>query len=96
MVESSLYCLMDWFDSPGEVEILLLGSVPHHQDTLSVPPEACEALLTATADVIEQTIPDDNAGERAVWNELRADLAALTRENSAYSPSPKHKGPLSL
>ncbi len=35
MVEQALYCLMYGFDSPGEIEILLLGSVPHHNDTLN-------------------------------------------------------------
>src|SRR5690625_6177142 len=48
MVENSLYCLMSWFESPGEIEMLLAGSVPHHEETLRVPPHWYEELLEAT------------------------------------------------
>jgi len=29
MVERVIYCVMGWFEFPGEIEIMLLGSVPH-------------------------------------------------------------------
>ena len=77
MVEMALYCLMHWFDSPGEIEILLQGSVPHHNDTLKVPPEAYRGLLQATAEVIRDTIPPDRPDELAVWREVGEDLAGL-------------------
>ena len=86
MVENSLYCLMSWFTSPGEIEMLLAGSVPHHKETLQVPPHWYEELLEATAEVIAATIPADQTDERAAWDELRRDLRALIR-NSAPIPS---------
>lgn len=84
MVEQALYCLMYWFESPGEIEILLLGSVPHHNDTLNVPPRVYSELLNATADIVEGTIPRTNADEIAVWRELRDDLSKLILESSKY------------
>ncbi len=77
MVERSLYCLMNWVESPGEVEILLLGSVPHHGDTLRIPPDFYQGLLTATADVIGQTIPPDNRDEREVWEHVCRELGEV-------------------
>ncbi len=82
MVERALYCLMTWFESPGEIDIMLSGSVPHHQDTLQVPPQFYLELINATADVIEGTIPPANPDEAAVWRELRSELRQIV-ENSA-------------
>ena len=36
MVEQRPYCLMTWFECPGEVTGLLMTSVPHHKQTLEV------------------------------------------------------------
>ncbi len=80
MIENSLHCLMHWFDSPGEIEILLSGSVPHHADTLQVPPEWYADLLEATADVIRATIPPENDNELAVWDEARNDLRTVIED----------------
>lgn len=77
MIENTLYCLMHWFSSPGEIEILLLGSVPHHHDTLHIPADWYVDLIEATADVIAETIPAENTAELAVWNELRSDLRGV-------------------
>lgn len=82
MIENSLYCLMYWFELPGEIEILLTGSVPHHSDTLQVPPKWYGELIEATADVIAATIPAENARELAVWDELRTDLRDLIEQCS--------------
>lgn len=84
MVEQALYCLMYWFDSPGEIEILLLGSVPHHNDTLHVPPDAYRELLVAAADVVEETIPLENSEELAVWEHLRSELTELIDRSSKF------------
>lgn len=86
MVENSLYCLMSWFESPGEIEMLLAGSVPHHEETLQVPPHWYEALLEATAAVIAATIPADQHDELAVWRELRHDLRTLIRNSASAAP----------
>jgi len=84
MVERALYCLMYWFQSPGEIEILLSGSVMHHNDTLKVPPEWYSGLIEATAEVIVATIPADQAGERAVWEELRRNLSDLVEQSRQF------------
>ena len=84
----NLYCLMYWYDSPGEVEILLTGSVPHHSDTLDVPPNLYLELLDATAGVIEETIPADNREERRVWTELCEDLRQVIRDSGRFALRP--------
>jgi len=88
MVEQALYCLMNWFESPGEVEIVLLGSVPHHNDTLRVPPEAYQGLLQATAEVIGDTIPSGNTAERAAWKRLREDLDEVIEASRKHISRP--------
>lgn len=74
MVEQSVYCLMQWFKSPLEIEILLHDTVPHHRETLNIPTSAYKDLLIATADIIGGSIPAENGTEKAVWNELREQL----------------------
>lgn len=85
MVSQALYCLMSWFDSPGEIEIVLLGSVPHHAQTLEVPPDWYGGLLAALADTIGATIPDDAAQERALWGELKAELLGVIEQSALYA-----------
>jgi hypothetical protein len=80
MVERALYCLMYWFESPGEIEILLSGSVLHHNDTLRVPPEWYGGLIDATTDVIVGTIPPDHGPELDVWDELRRELHGVIQQ----------------
>jgi hypothetical protein len=82
MIENALYCLMYWFESPGEIEILLGGSVLHHNDTLGVSPEWYHELLDAVAAVIADTIPVENSEELTVWGELRDDLRILINDCS--------------
>ena len=83
MVERTLYCLMTWLKCPGEIEIMLMGSVPHHSVTLSVPTEHFNGFLMATIDTIEETIPKDNAEELAVLQGLRLDLGELIETSAA-------------
>lgn len=80
MIENSLHCLMNWFASPGEIEILLGGSVLHHNATLNVPPNWYSDLLETTAEVIAETIPADKPEELAVWNEVRRDLRGVIED----------------
>lgn len=84
MIENSLYCLMYWFDSPGEIEIMLGESVLHHNDTLNVPPAWYRDLIEATAEVIAETIPANNASELATWEELRRDLQGLVDNSRQF------------
>ena len=74
MVERTLHCLMNWFESPGEIEILLSGSVLHHNDTLQVRPEWYGGLIDATAAAIAQTIPANQDAEHAAWQKLCREL----------------------
>jgi hypothetical protein len=84
MVERVLYCLMVWFESPGEIEIMLSGSVLHHSDTLHVGPDWFAGFLDAAADVIAGTIPAECSDEHAVWEELRRDLLSLIEQSGRY------------
>lgn len=84
MIENSLYCLMYWFESPGEIKILLSNSVPHHSDTLEVPPQWYAELIETTAEVVATTIPPENTLELTVWDELRSDLAKLIKQYGQY------------
>jgi len=88
MIQQAIYCLMNWFESPGEVEIVLLGSVPHHNDTLKVPPEVYQGLLQATAEVIGDSIPEANARERSAWQSLCRDLDAVIDQSRMYITRP--------
>jgi hypothetical protein len=83
-----LYCLMQWLESPGEIEMLLTGSVIHHNDTLHIPPTWFDELVKATADIIVETVPAEHSAEIAVWEDLRNDLHKLIVESShqVYMP----------
>ena len=84
MVEQALYCVMNWFDRPGEIEIILLGSVPHHGDTLMVDPSWYEGLIAATGTVLAATVPAGAADERAVWAEVDGELRALVCQSAVW------------
>jgi hypothetical protein len=84
MVQQSLYCLMEWLASPGEIEIVLIGTVPHHAETLDVPPALFTGFLDAVADTVAETIPPDHAAERALWDEIRADLCTIIDQAAQF------------
>lgn len=85
MVEQALYCLMEWYDSPGEIEIILLGTVPHHIETLHIQPRHFSELINAVCETIVATIPPGNAEEMAVWRELQGELMALFDASAQYA-----------
>lgn len=74
MVETALFCLLDWLDEPYEVVSLLTSSVPHHQGTLNVPLPWYEGLIAAVLDTIAATIPADAEAEQAVCSALRRQM----------------------
>lgn len=89
MVEQALYCVIYWFESPGEVEIVLLNTIPHHIETLGVTVEMFSRLITAVCDTVVAIIPADAEDERAVWQKLHVDLMGLCAESAQYAhPSP--------
>lgn len=77
MVENTLFCLMYWFESRLEVEILLANSVPHHEGTLAVYGEWYAGLVDAVVDVVTAATPADESAAHAVWDELRAALRSF-------------------
>lgn len=75
MVENVLYCIMQWFERPEEIRIILYGSVPHHQETLKVGADWYEAMLASGVDLIVGTIPPEESQELALWEEIRQGFA---------------------
>jgi len=85
MVEQALYCLMEWYESPGEVEIILLSTVPHHIETLHIEPNHFSELIIAVCETIVSTIPPENTEELGVWAELRVELMNLFEQSAKYA-----------
>lgn len=85
MIENTLYCLMRWFEAEGEITIMLLESIPHHDETLHVPVDWYEDFIDVTAEIVATTIPRDNAEELRVWNEVRNDLRQVIDTARALS-----------
>jgi hypothetical protein len=85
MVSQVLYCLMEWLDSPGEIEIILLTTVPHHADTLHVSPHLFTGLITAVSETVAETIPAEALDERAVWADLHGVLVGVVAEGAIYA-----------
>lgn len=93
MVEQVLYCMMRWFEYPGEVEIVLNTTIPHHIVTLGVSDNIFSGLLEAVCDIVETTIPEDAADERELLRGLRKDLLELCAASAAHAfPVPHHAG----
>jgi AcrR family transcriptional regulator len=88
MVEQALYCLMEWYNAPAEIEIILTNTVPHHAETLGVRPQLFSELIAAVCDTIAATIPAHEAGERAVWRELREEMQRLVDEGARFAHPP--------
>ena len=85
MVEQVLYCLMTLLDCPGEIEFTLRDSVPHHSNELKVAPHWYTGLIDAVFDVLGSSIPPDDAGGLAVWNELRTQMRAYTAQGVSFA-----------
>jgi len=88
MVEQVLYCLMEWYECPGEIEFILLNTIPHHIDTLGIAPEHFAELLLLVCDTIAGTIPVDQPDERAVLAGLRATMLDLYSQGASYARTP--------
>tara|TARA_R110002033_G_scaffold166169_1_gene204581 strand:+ start:770 stop:1195 length:426 start_codon:yes stop_codon:yes gene_type:complete len=80
MVESVIYCLMNWYDRPDEIRIMFSSTVPHHEDTLNVSNEWFSGLISAAINVISNTIPSTRKDELEVWHEIHAGLETLVDE----------------
>ena len=85
MVEQVLYCLMEWIDSPGEIEIILISTIPHHIETLGVEANQFTDLVTAVVEVIAQTIPADRPEEAEVWHGIAAEIAEVMAIGASHA-----------
>lgn len=88
MIEQSLYCLMQWFESPDTVRIIIVGTLPHHVETLEVSLDSFAGLMDAICDTIVDTIPVDLPDELAIWAELREAMHDLFRQGQKFLHTP--------
>ncbi len=83
MIDNCLYCIMTFPESPVEVQIVLLGSIPHHAGTLDVSALHYTGLLDAMLDVLVETVPAGAGDELALWAEIRSGLHAMIDKSAA-------------
>lgn len=74
MVANSIFFFMTWVTNGPEVRLALQQSVPHHRDTLQVPPAWYRGLLDCVIDVIVSTVPTTLGHEISVVESIRTDL----------------------
>lgn len=77
MVESVVYCLMTWLNRPEEIRIMFGSTVPHHEETLHVNSDWFSGLVDAAVHVINETIPEAQQDERALWEEIHKGINDL-------------------
>ncbi|QTD56836.1 hypothetical protein [Parasphingorhabdus cellanae] len=77
MVESVVYCLMNWLESPQEIGIIFGSTVPHHEQTLHVQSNWFSGLVDAAVYVIVATIPEAQQEEHALWAEIHQGVDAM-------------------
>lgn len=80
MVESVIYCLMNWYDRPEEIRIMFGSTVPHHKHALNVSNEWFAGLIDAAITIISDTVPETSTDELAVWAEMRTGFKTLVEE----------------
>lgn len=80
MVDSVLYCLMNWIDRPEEIRIMFGRTVPHHEETLHVHIDWFGGLVDAAVQIIMETIPESRRDEREVWTGIHRELTDLIRD----------------
>ncbi len=80
MVESVVYCLINWYDRPEEIRIMFGSTVPHHKHALNVSNEWFAGLIDAAITIISDTVPATSGDELAVWAEIRTGFETLVEE----------------
>ena len=91
MVEQILFCLMEWYVSPSDIEIMLTTTVPHHVETLKVRSELFQDLINVVCDTIVATIPSHEHGEQTVWAELRGVMTSLVKQELCFVEQQKKR-----
>lgn len=81
MIESALFCLLNWFERPGEVESIFRDTVPHHE-ILEIDAKHFSGLLRAVFDVIGDVMPACRPDWYRVWGEARTELLDLAEGSS--------------
>ncbi|MEP2989384.1 MAG: hypothetical protein ABJN65_10335 [Parasphingorhabdus sp.] len=61
---------MYWLERRFEIEIVFGSSVSPHEDTLRINHEWYVGLVQSAATVIKETIPETEAEELEVWQEI--------------------------
>lgn len=84
MVGEIVYCLMEWLEAPGKVEVVLVTTVPHHLATLEIPAALFHDLITAVCETIAATIPAGAPAEQALWAQMGAEICAVVQQEVAY------------
>lgn len=77
MVESVVYCLMNWLERPQEIRIMFGSTVPHHEETLKVTCDWFRGLVDAAVYIITKTIPNAQQDEHTLWKEIHLGVNAL-------------------
>lgn len=85
MVEQALYCLMRWHECPGEIEIILVTTVPQHIETMGVGTELFCGLLDAVCAIVAETIPAAELDEHAIWQNLQQTLLGIIAEAASHA-----------
>lgn len=80
MVESVVYCIMNWLERPQEIRIMFGSTVPHHEETLLVSHDWFTGLVDAGVTIIDETIPTAEDREREVLEEIHKGLTSVVEE----------------
>lgn len=75
MVAESVFLLLRWVEEPVACKIDQATTVVHHNDALEIGPRWFMGLVDAVLAVLLETVPADAADERALWEELRGEIA---------------------
>ena len=77
MVSESLFLLLQWIESPSTARIDHGTAIPHHNDTMQVPPHWYLGLVDAALEVLLDSIPSDSGDEIAMWLAVREEFAGF-------------------
>jgi hypothetical protein len=75
MVAETVYLLLRWTEDPRATMIDQGSTIVHHNDTLEVGPRWYIGLVDAALDVLLETVPVAALDERAMWADVREEIA---------------------
>ena len=77
MVAESLFLLLQWIEAPSTAKIDHGTAIPHHNDTMRIPPHWYLGLVDAALEVLLGSIPEEHEEERAMWLAVREEFATF-------------------